>query len=130
MSTFYLASEEALNTGFEFEAVSKPVDSYKKIPINEKLYIVLVKDFDEYHDHYLKLSDEDQCGVWIRKIQGGYVDVSGITIKGIKENGISSEIEQHTGLTTETNIAYVIHDLARNNGRSPLAFFNHINKVD
>ena len=40
-------------------------------------------------------------------------DVKKITLGSIRKNGLLAEIENKTGLTTETNIAYVIYALSQ-----------------
>jgi hypothetical protein len=58
----------------------------------------------------------------------GIMDVSKITLKGVKENGLFFEIERKIGLTTIKNRAMTINNLSEKFNCTPIEFINKIVK--
>lgn len=54
------------------------------------------------------------------------MDVSKITLKGLKENGVFYEIEIKTGLTTTKNRAMTLNNLSEKFNVTPIELINKI----
>lgn len=94
---------------------------------------VAVLDFKKVEAAYDSIHDEDDNGhcngdFWCWSLVAGQMDVSKLTLKGIKERGLFLEIENKIGLTSTKNRAMTIHELAEKFGMNPIEFANSIAK--
>lgn len=81
---------------------------------------------EEVEKHYNQLSEKEQNYFWCQELVGGTMDVSGITLKGLKENGVFLEIERCTRLTTTRNLAMTIYNLAEKFNCTPIELINKV----
>jgi len=121
---YFLCSQSVIGIMNPVE-VSEPFKSgydYDK----EDNYFIAVLDFEKVEEQYNKLPEEQQDYFWCRELVPGTMDVSNMTIEGIKRNGLFNEIERKTGLTTERNQAMAIHNLSKKYNCSPITFIGRI----
>jgi len=121
---YFLCSKELVDV-IKPECVSKPFKS--GYHWDDAVYFVALLDFDKVEEVYL-VSKATYDDFWCRECVGGTMDVSKITIKGSRENGLFVEIENRINLTTEKNIAMTIKELSDRFNCTPIEFINKINK--
>ena len=95
--------------------------------IYEPVFIVSI-DFDKIEKMYNSLSTDKQVDFWCWQLVPGTMDVSKMTLKGIRENGLLLEIERKTGLTTAKNEAMCVFNLCEKFGLEPMYFAKKITK--
>lgn len=66
---------------------------------------------------------------WCEEIVGGTMDVSSITLKGCRENGLFVEIGRKLDLTNTNNRAMTIKELSDKFRCTPVEFINKITNV-
>lgn len=107
--------------------VSKPFKSGYKWDEKEEYFVAKI-NFNEAKKLYGKSTEDEQDVFWCRELVGGTMDVSMITISGLKKNGVFLEIEQKIGLTQTKNIAMVVHNLAEVFNCTPIELINRMSK--
>ena len=123
-STYYICSKKVIDFAKPTE-VSKPFKSgylYDK----EDEYFIAVLDFDVCESHYNNLTDDEQDDFWLQELVAGTMDVSKITLKGLKENGVWFEIERVIGLTTTRNRAMTLNNLSEKFNYDPIKLIDGI----
>lgn len=119
---YFLCSKNVIDV---FSDVEKSIP-FKSGYTHDSINYIAVLDFESVEKYYNE--NEDQCdldGFWCREIETGLIDVSTITISGIRKNGIFLEIENKTGLTTTRNIVMTINNLCAAHGMNPIEFINY-----
>lgn len=124
VKNYYLCSQSVIGIMNPVEVSNQFKSGYDYD--KEDNYFIAVLDFEKVEEQYNKLPEEQQYYFWCREIVPGTMDVSNITIEGIKRNGLFKEIELKTGLSTERNQAMVIHNLSKKYNCSPIAFIGRI----
>lgn len=126
MENYYLCSKKVVDFAKPTE-VSKPFKSGYQHDLEDDYFIAVV-DFEKIEEYYNNLPEEEQDkdDFWCRELVGGTMDVSTITLKGIKENGLFFEIESKIGLTTIKNRAMTIFNLSEKFGYTPVEFINRV----
>jgi hypothetical protein len=125
-NTYFICSKKVVDFAKPTE-ISKPFKSGYQHDLNNEYFIAVV-DFDKIEEHYNQLSDDEQDDFWLQELITGTMDVSEITLKGLKENGIFFEIERIIGLTTTKNRAMTINNLSEKFNCNPIEFINKILK--
>lgn len=123
-STYFLCSKKVVDFANPTD-VSKPFKSGYQHDLKDEYFIAVV-NFDEVEKHYNQLSDDDQDDFWLQELVAGTMDISPITLKGLRENGLFSEIERKIGLTTTKNRAMIINNLSEKFNCNPIEFINKI----
>lgn len=123
---YYLCSKSVVEIFKPFE-VSKPFKS--GYADDKEEYFVAWLNFEEVDRYYqaneekiLNSDDEFYC----RECVPGQMDVSKLSMKGIKKNGLLFEIEDKLSITSFKNVAMVIEKLAFENKCTPVEFINKI----
>lgn len=124
MENYFLCSKAVVDFAKPTE-VSKPFKSGYQHD-KEENYFVAVLDFDKMEEHYDKLTEDEQDKFWLKELTPGLMDVSTLSIKLMKENGLFFEIERKIGLTSTRNQAMTIHNLSEQFGCSPVEFINRV----
>lgn len=119
---YFLCSKELVDV-IKPEEVSKPFKS--GYHWDDSLFYVALLDFDNVKEVY-EVGQIGYDDFWCRECVSGTMDVSSITINGIKKLGLMAEIEIKTGLTTEKNIAMCIKNLSERFDCTPIQFINKI----
>lgn len=126
MKDYYLCTSEFVDLIKPAE-VSKPFKSGYNHD-KDDLYYVAVVDFDEANTYYESHKKQlEGKSFWCRECVPGTMDVSKISVAGIKRNGLFKEIEYKIGLTTEYNVAMTIFNLSHKYNCNPIEFINKIN---
>jgi len=94
----------------------------------KSLYCVAYIGFNSVVEYYNRNVIQDDTEFFCIEIVSGTMDVSKISIAGIKRNGLFLEIENIIGLTTENNIAMTINELSRKYNCNPIEFINKFAK--
>jgi hypothetical protein len=89
-------------------------------------YFVAVLDFEKTEKQYNNLSKEEQEDFYCQECVGGTMDISKLTLKWMKKNGLFYEIEMVNSLTTTKNKAMIIHGLSERFNCTPIEFINKI----
>ena len=122
---YFLCSESVVKY-FPNEQKSKPFKSgYEN---DEENYYVMLLDFEEVKSIFSIFGTKEKSYFWCRECTLGSIDVSKITIKNCRKNGLFAEIENETNLTTERNIAICIYNLSQKYNCTPIEFINKIAK--
>lgn len=123
--TYFLCSKPVVDFAKPTE-VSRPFKSgYKH---DEEEHFVAVIDFVEIEKHYHQLPENEQYGFWCKEIVPGTMDVSKITLKGMRENGVFLEISIKIELSTLHNIAMVLYNLSEKFNCTPIELINKVTK--
>ena len=120
---YFICSKSVIDFAKPTE-VSKPFLSGYADETDE--HFIASLDFEEVEKHYNQLSEEEQDYFWCQELVGGTMDVSGITLKGLKKNGVFLEIERTIGLTTTKNRAMTIDNLAQKFNCTPIELINKV----
>jgi hypothetical protein len=123
-STYFICSKKVIDFAKPTE-VSKPFKSGYQHDLNDEYFIAVV-DFDIVEQHYNQLSDDEQDDFWLQELVSGTMDVSPITLKGLRENGLFFEIERKIGLTTTKNRAMTLNNLSEKFNCTPIDLINKI----
>lgn len=129
----YFLCSKAVVEQFKPQEVSKPFKSGYEFEKEEE-YFVAQLDYAKvrryYKEHVEPVEKEtifDGNYFWAREVVPGTMDISKITLKGIRENGLFLELERIVGLTTERNRAMCIFNLTEKFGcKNPIEFINKI----
>ncbi len=121
--TYFICSKKVIDFAKPTE-VSKPFKSGYYMD-NDENYIAVL-DFETCESYYNLLSDDEQDNFWLQELYSGTMDVSKITLKGLKENGIWLEIERIIGLTTTKNRAMTLNNLSEKFNYTPIELINKI----
>lgn len=105
--------------------VSKPFKSGYEWEDDE--YFIAILDFKKVNEEY-KEDDPMFKDFWCRECSSGSMDVSKITLSGMKKTGVFVEIEWKIGLTTERNIAMTILELSKKFNCTPIELINKVTK--
>lgn len=122
-SNYFICSKKVIDFA-KPKIVSKPFKSGYHYENDENFIAVL--DFDVCEEHYNRLTDDEQDDFWLQELVAGTMDVSKITLKGLKENGVFYEIEIKTGLTTTKNRAMILNNLSEKFNVTPIELINKI----
>jgi len=125
-SNYFICSKKVVDFAKPNE-VSKPFKSGYQHDLNDEYFIAVI-DFDVIEQHYNQLSDDEQDDFWLQELVDGTMDVSPLTLKGMKENGLFFEIERKIGLTTTRNRAMTINNLSEKFNCTPIELINKIVK--
>ena len=124
--TFFLCSENLIKY-FKTSKHSRPFKSGFEND-NDNYYVALL-DFNEvdtyYQEHQNNLKNED---FWCRECVPGHMNVSKITLSGMRKNGIFAEIRWKLDLTAIRNQAMTIHNLSEKFNCTPIELINKIIK--
>ncbi len=123
-STYFICSKKVIDFAKPTK-VSKPFKSGYQYDLKDEYFIAVV-DFDIVEKHYNQLSDDEQDDFWLQELVSGTMDVSKITLKGLKENGVWLEIERIIGLTTTKNRAMTLNNLSEKFNCTPIELINKI----
>ncbi len=123
-NTYFLCSKSVVDFAKPTE-VSKPFKSGYQHDLNCDHFIAIL-NFDKIEEYYNSLNYDDQYNFWCQEIVSGNIDISPITIKGMKENGIFFEIERKIGLSTIKNIAMTINNISEKFNCTPIELINKI----
>lgn len=118
---YFLCSEAVIDI-IKPEEYSLPFKSGYEFDKDDNYYIAVL-NFEEIEDkaqNALRGNDD----FWLKELVPGLMDVSDLTLKGIKENGLFSEIESNLGLTATRNQAMTIYNLAKQYSQTPIEFIN------
>lgn len=118
---YFLCSEAVIDI-IKPEEYSLPFKSGYEFDKDHNYYIAVL-NFEEIEDkaqNALRGNDD----FWLQELVPGLMDVSDFTLKGIKENGLFSEIESNLGLTATRNQAMTIYNLAERYSQTPIEFIN------
>ena len=126
--SYFLCSKGVIDN-FPNVAHSKPFKS--GFYGDDDIYYVALLCFDEVSAFYEKrmLEDEDWWiynNFWCNECVPGLMDVSAITLAGMRRNGILSEIAEKTMLTSGKNQAMTINELAEKYVCTPIELINKI----
>ena len=122
-STYFICSKKVIDF-IKPSDVSKPFKSgYCKD--DDENYIAVL-DFETCESYYNQLSYDEQDNFWLQELVYGTMDVSKITLKGLKENGVWLEIERIIGLTTTKNRAMTLNNLSEKFNCTPIELINKI----
>jgi hypothetical protein len=123
---YYLCSKSVVELFKPFE-VSKPFKSGYADHNDE--YFVAWLNFDEV-DRYYKANEEkilnSDDNFFARECVPGQMDVSKLSMKGIKKNGLLFETEDKLSITSFKNVAMVIRNLSDRENCTPVEFINKI----
>lgn len=125
MKKYYLCSGIVVDLNPKF-IKSKPFKSGYSFDIKENYYIIYIsdEDFDNLNNQYNSL--DESLNFWIRECVHGIMDVSKITLKNIREDGLMVTIENTLDLTQVNNIAMVIYNLSEKYNVTPIEFINKL----
>ena len=126
LNSYFLCSKKVIEFA-KPSIISKPFKSGYSFDLDEDYYIAVI-DFEIVENHYNNLSPEKQEDFWLRELVPGTMDVSTITLKGLKKNGLFQEIEHKVGLTTYKNRAITIYNLCEKYNCTPIEFINKIRR--
>ena len=131
--SFYLCSKAVIEHFIDVEH-SKPFKSGYKHDLDDEYYVALL-NFDKVEEYFINVIEpfnvknhNDIIDFWCRECVAGQMDVSKITLKGAKQNGLFVEIEQKLGLTNEKNRAMTIFNLSEKYNCTPIELINKIVK--
>lgn len=131
LSNYFLCSAKVIDTFPEFEH-SNPFKSGYDFD-KDKNYFVAKFDFDKVSEYYINNIEPFEAfdfdfnnNFWCEECVGGTMDISKITISGIKRNGLFVEIENKTGLTNTANRAMSIQSIAKDYNITPIELINKI----
>lgn len=120
---YFICSEKVINAFPKCER-SKPFKSgFENDDCNN--YVALL-DFDKVEGYYNNLPEEAQYEFWCRECVSGQMDVSELTLSGMRKNGIFLEISRKLDLTSEKNQAMTIYNLAEKFNCNPIELINKI----
>lgn len=121
---YFLCSESLIRIFPTFEH-SKPFKS-GFIGDDEDNYVALIcfADVEKYYAENENVLEFENF--WCRECVAGTMDVSKITLAGMRRNGIFSEINEKLNITTNKNIAMVIFELSRKYCCTPIELINKI----
>jgi len=125
---YYLCSEVVNSLFKPFEA-SKPFQSGYDFD-KRRFYYVAWLNFEEVEKYYNEVvkphndRSDNQIDYWCRECSGGTMEVSKISMKSAKKNGLFVEIENKIGLTNSENRAYTIKELSNRYGCTPVELIN------
>lgn len=119
---YFLCSKELIDVIKPTE-VSRPFRS--GYSWDDAMYFIALLDFDKVKEVY-EVGKSGYDDFWCRECVGGTMDVSEITLRGARKNGLFVEIERKIGLTTERNIAMTIKELSDRFNCTPIEFINKI----
>ena len=122
-STYFICSKKVIDFAKPSD-VSKPFKS-GYCNNDEEIYIAVL-DFETCELHYNQLSDDEQDDFWLQELVSGTMDVSKITLKGLRENGVWFEIERIIGLTTTKNRAMTLNNLSEKFNCTPIELISKI----
>ena len=128
---YFMCSSKVIEQFPEFEH-SKPFKSGYNHD-NEDIYYIAKIDFNKVSEYYIKninpfQSFDYNSHFWCEECVEGTMDVSKITISGLKKNGVFHEIENKIGLTKTSNIAMTIANLSKKYNITPIELINKIVK--
>jgi len=121
MLSYFLCSEQVFNLFQEFEYSIGFEGGYKH---DEEIYRIGLVNFVKINEFYILNDGDSFTNFWCRECVSGSMDVSKISLSGIKKNGIFLEMENKIGLTTETNRAMAIKNLSEKFGLNPIEFID------
>lgn len=122
---YYLCSEEVINWAkLANEEISKPFKSGYKHDEDENYYIAVLSDIEEVRAYYSTLPEPNDF--WCREIVAGSMDVSKISVSGMRKRGVFNEIEEKIGLTAIRNIAMTLYNLSQKYNCTPIELINRI----
>lgn len=124
--TYFICSKKVIDFANP-NMVSKSFKSGYEYDKNDT-YFVAVLDFELCETHYNKLTTDEQDDFWLQEIVLGTMDVSKITIKELRKNGVFLEIERKIGLTTTKNRAMILGNLSQKFNYNPIELINKIYK--
>ena len=123
---YYLCSKSVVDIFKPFE-VSKPFKSGYADDNDD--YFVAWLNFEEV-DRYYKANEEKILNsddeFFARECTQGPFNVSFLKLNRMKKNGLLSEIEAELSITSNKNIAMVIHKLSEREKCTPVEFINKI----
>ena len=122
-STYFICSKKVVDFAKPTEVSKSFKSGYCKD--DDENYIAVL-DFETCEFHYNQLSDDEQDCFWLQELVYGTMDVSKITLKGLKENGVLLEIERIIGLTTTRNRAMTLNNLSEKFNCTPIELINKI----
>lgn len=121
--TYYLCSKSLVD-------IIKPMNysnPFKSGYLNDyEEYYVALLNYDTCCYIYNNLPEKEKDKFYISQLVPGTMDITGLTLKGMRKNGIFFEIELVTGLTTFSNVAMVLHNLSEDFNITPIALINKI----
>lgn len=123
-STYFICSKKVIDFAKPHE-LSKPFKS-GYLHNKDDEYFIAVLNFAVCETHYNQLSDDELDDFWLQEIVSGTMEVSKITLKGLRKNGIFFEIEKTIGLTTTKNIAMTLANLSEKFNCTPIELINKI----
>jgi hypothetical protein len=126
INSFFLCSQDVINAFPECER-SKPFKS--GFENDEGLYYVALLDFDvidRFYREVVEPKDDVFNDFWCRECVPGQMDVSKITLSGMRRNGVFYEISVKIGLTTEKNQAMTIYNLSQKYNCTPIELINKV----
>lgn len=94
----------------------------------DEMYFVAKINFKKAKKLYGKSTEDEQDVFWCRELVSGTMDVSKITLSGIRKNGLFLEIERKIGLTASRNVAMTVKNLSEKFNATPIEFINKIAK--
>lgn len=125
-TAFFICGESVLKHFPQFK-YSKPFKSGFVNDVDNN-YVALL-NFDSIDKYYQEHEEElDAENFWCRECVPGTMDVSKITISGMRRNGIFYEISERINLTNDGNQAMTICELARKYNCTPIELINKIVK--
>lgn len=128
----YLLCSKPVIDIFTPAVYSKPFKSGYDFDKDEFYFVALLdcdaveKYYNEIVEPFNEKSDEPDIDFWTRECCAGSMDVTKITIKNARKNGLFVEIERKLNLTNEKNRALVIHNLSAKYGLTPIELINKI----
>lgn len=127
MKTYFLCSKKVVDFAKPID-VSKPFKSGYNYDKDDE-YFIAVLDFELCKKHYHKLSGDKKEDFWLHELVSGVMNVSKITLTGMKDNGVFLEIEKKIGLTTIKNRAMTIFNLSEKFKCTPIELINKIQTI-
>ena len=125
MLNYFLCSKSVIDI---FPTLNKSKFFKSGYEYDKSSYCVACVDFNAVVDYYNRSVINGDTDFICREVVSGTMDVSKISIAGIKINGLFLEIEKVIGLTSEGNIAMTINELSRKYNCNPIEFTNKFAK--
>ncbi len=125
-SNFFICSESVIKH-FKEVIHSKPFKS-GFVDENDNNYVAKL-DFDSIEKYYQEHEEElESENFWCRECTPGTMDVSKITLAGMRRNGIFYEIMEKLNITSTRNQAMTICELSNKYNCTPIELINKIIK--
>ena len=121
---YFLCSKSVVDFDKPTE-ISKPFKSGYSYDKDDEYFIAVI-NFEKCENYYHQLSDDERDDFWFQELVPGTMDVSKITLKGMKKNCIFLEIEKIIGLTTIKNRTMTLYNLSEKFNVNPIELINKI----